>query len=295
MLAALDGVDEAVVIGVTSPARRRGNRPGGGGVREGASTISVSRRGAGRNSPITKCRAASSSWTPSRAHRAARSIERRCSRWEPRRIPAWPMADPAGGWRPSPFLTASAGLHGVALATLLASPQLLGPRPDRGTRESSRDRRRRNAPAMRLARTQHHAPPRCPCPRRTRGADVRRWAGPRGHAGGAGPARDGGRTGDVLLCRSTRRGVSRSWWPRFALGATAWRTTRTATRTASLFGGPTDSGGRSSGPRKPSSDQVVAGRASSARRPAFRTRGSRQCSRQPACPSSPGPAEASTR
>jgi peptidoglycan/xylan/chitin deacetylase (PgdA/CDA1 family) len=33
------------------------------------------------------------------------------------------MADSAGGWRPSPFLTASAGLHGVALATLLASPR----------------------------------------------------------------------------------------------------------------------------------------------------------------------------
>ena len=36
------------------------------------------------------------------------------------------MADPAGGWRPSPFLTASAGLHGVALATLLASPRSWG-------------------------------------------------------------------------------------------------------------------------------------------------------------------------
>jgi peptidoglycan/xylan/chitin deacetylase (PgdA/CDA1 family) len=32
------------------------------------------------------------------------------------------MTDPAGAWRPSPFLAASAGLHGVALATLLASP-----------------------------------------------------------------------------------------------------------------------------------------------------------------------------
>lgn len=36
------------------------------------------------------------------------------------------MADPAGGWRLSPFLTASAGLHGVALATLLASPRSWG-------------------------------------------------------------------------------------------------------------------------------------------------------------------------
>ena len=33
------------------------------------------------------------------------------------------MADRGGGWRPSPFLAASAGLHGVALATLAASPQ----------------------------------------------------------------------------------------------------------------------------------------------------------------------------
>jgi peptidoglycan/xylan/chitin deacetylase (PgdA/CDA1 family) len=31
-----------------------------------------------------------------------------------------------GRWRPSPFLTASAGLHGVALATLLASPRSWG-------------------------------------------------------------------------------------------------------------------------------------------------------------------------
>jgi len=41
-----------------------------------------------------------------------------------RRIPA--MTDPVGRWRPSPFLTASAGLHGVALATLLASPRSWG-------------------------------------------------------------------------------------------------------------------------------------------------------------------------
>src|SRR5471030_1587543 len=33
------------------------------------------------------------------------------------------MADRGGGWRPSPFLAASAGLHGVALATLCASPR----------------------------------------------------------------------------------------------------------------------------------------------------------------------------
>ena len=39
----------------------------------------------------------------------------------------------------------------------------------------------------------------------------------------------------------------------------------------------------------------AAGPASSAPRPASRTRGSRPCSRQPACPSSPGPAAASTR
>jgi peptidoglycan/xylan/chitin deacetylase (PgdA/CDA1 family) len=32
------------------------------------------------------------------------------------------MAD-RGGWRPSPFLAASAGLHGAALATLIASPR----------------------------------------------------------------------------------------------------------------------------------------------------------------------------
>jgi peptidoglycan/xylan/chitin deacetylase (PgdA/CDA1 family) len=36
------------------------------------------------------------------------------------------MTDLAGGWRPSPFLTASAGLHGVALATLIASPRSWG-------------------------------------------------------------------------------------------------------------------------------------------------------------------------
>ena len=36
------------------------------------------------------------------------------------------MTDPPGRWRPSPFLTASAGLHGVALATLLASPRSWG-------------------------------------------------------------------------------------------------------------------------------------------------------------------------
>lgn len=33
------------------------------------------------------------------------------------------MVDRDGRWQPSPFLKASAGLHGVALATLLASPQ----------------------------------------------------------------------------------------------------------------------------------------------------------------------------
>ncbi|MEO8678356.1 MAG: polysaccharide deacetylase family protein [Vicinamibacterales bacterium] len=33
------------------------------------------------------------------------------------------MADRAHRWRPSPFLAASAGVHGVALATLLASPE----------------------------------------------------------------------------------------------------------------------------------------------------------------------------
>jgi len=36
------------------------------------------------------------------------------------------MTDPVGAWRPSPFLAASAGLHGVALATLLASPRSWG-------------------------------------------------------------------------------------------------------------------------------------------------------------------------
>ena len=36
------------------------------------------------------------------------------------------MTDLAGGWRLSPFLTASAGLHGVALATLIASPRSWG-------------------------------------------------------------------------------------------------------------------------------------------------------------------------
>ena len=36
------------------------------------------------------------------------------------------MADRDGRWRPSPFLAASAGLHGVALATLFASPQSWG-------------------------------------------------------------------------------------------------------------------------------------------------------------------------
>jgi len=33
------------------------------------------------------------------------------------------MASRGGGWRPSPFLAASAGLHAAALATLAASPQ----------------------------------------------------------------------------------------------------------------------------------------------------------------------------
>jgi peptidoglycan-N-acetylglucosamine deacetylase len=36
------------------------------------------------------------------------------------------MADPASRSRPSPFLVASAGLHGVALATLIASPRSWG-------------------------------------------------------------------------------------------------------------------------------------------------------------------------
>jgi len=36
------------------------------------------------------------------------------------------MADRGGRWRPSPLVAASAGLHGVALATLFASPQSWG-------------------------------------------------------------------------------------------------------------------------------------------------------------------------
>jgi len=41
-------------------------------------------------------------------------------------IPTRHEPEPLGRWRPSPFLIASAALHGVALATLVASPQSWG-------------------------------------------------------------------------------------------------------------------------------------------------------------------------
>ena len=135
VLTALDGVDEAVVIGVTSPR-------GGEEIVRAVVACADGRLNYQRcdgvvpaaSSPITKCPAASSSWTRSRAPRAARSTGPPCSRWERRRTRVPCMADRGSRWLPSPFLVASAGLHAAALAALVASPQSWQPGADRDHR-----------------------------------------------------------------------------------------------------------------------------------------------------------------